>query len=208
MGRKAGEKSIWQKTRKVFLRIMGVLFSLIALAVACFSLIMAYSKPEESSSPSPQPLLTPSPALNISEESDLHSLIASFPIPVMSFMSGSGLRFVSAASADTALENGFARVASLYWQTEDGQPLILRSIYPASAFSLLEKDFHFTPVSGPSLFGNASVRMENDQIIRIHVKTEKGLYAVNCPKALADRLTAITRSLQLYEVGDDSSPAG
>ncbi len=190
-----------RKLLKLLLRVLSVILSLVALAAACFSLIIAQPQPTGAQeSPVVQPLLTPSPALNISEENDLRSLVATFPVPVMSFMSGSGMRFVSAASADTALEDGFARVATLYWQTEDGLPLILRSIYPASALSLLEQDFHFASVAGPTLFGKASIRMESGDTLRLHTVTETGLYAVNCPTSLADRLSAIVRSLQLFTI--------
>ena len=198
-------KSAGRKIRRTLLRILSVLLSLIALAVACFSLIMAQPRSDQAPAVSPQPLLAPSPALNITDEKDLRNLIAAFPVPVMSFLSGSGIRFVSATSSYAAWRSGFARIATLYWQTADGEPLILRSIYPADAFGLLEKGFHFTPVAGPTLFGNASVRMEDGGTIRIHTATDTGLYAVNCPKSLSDHISVISRSLPLFTVDE---PAG
>ncbi|MBO7664087.1 MAG: hypothetical protein J6U01_12050 [Clostridia bacterium] len=176
-----------------------------ALAVACFSLIMAQPRSDPAPAVSSQPLSAPSPALNITDEKDLRDLIAAFPVPVMSFLSGSGLRFVSATSSYAAWGSGFARIATLYWQTADGEPLILRSIYPSEAYSLLEKNFHFTPVAGPTLFGNASVRMEGGGVIRIHTVTGSGLYAVNCPQSLSGQISVISRSLQLFTVDE---PAG
>lgn len=166
---------------------------------------MAQPRSDQAPAAAPQPLLSPSPAQSITEEKDLRGLIAAFPVPVMSFLSGSGLRFVSATSSYAAYQAGFARIATLYWQTEDGEPLILRSICPADAFSLLEKNFHFTPVAGPTLFGNASVRMEDGGTIRIHTATDTGLYAVNCPKSLSDHISIISRSLQLFTADE---PAG
>ena len=189
---------------RAVLHILGVLLSVGLLAVCCFTLVLAQPQAEDRKVPADQPLLSPSPALNIAEESGLRELVSGFPVPVMSFMSGSGMQFVSASSADLAYKDGFARVATLYWQTEDGQPLILRSIYPASALSLLETNFHFAPVAGPALFGSASVRMESGDTVRIHTVTDTGLYAVNCPGSLSDRLSAIARSLQLFTVSEEN----
>ena len=195
----------FRKAGQILLRILGVLLMLGLLAAACAALILAQPQPgDRKPDPETQPLRSASPAMNIEQEADLRNLVAAFPIPVMSVMSGSGLTFVSATSSDLAYRDGFARVATLYWQTEDGQPLILRSIYPAGALSLLEKDFHFTPVAGPTLFGTTSIRMESGDTIRLHTTTETGLYAVNCPQSLKDRLSVIARSLQLFTVEKES----
>ena len=115
-------------------------------------------------------------------------------------MSGSGMVFVSGNSADVGLDGGFGRVVTLYWQTPDGDPLILRSIYPASALSLLEKDYHFSAIAGPTLFGAGSVRMENADTVRIHAATDTGLYAMIVPKSSAAKISSISRSLQLFSV--------
>ncbi len=193
----------FRKIGLVLLKVLGVLLTLALLAAACFSLVLAQPQPgDKKAEPESRPLQSPGSAMNIDTENDLRELVAAFPIPVMSFMSGSGLTFVSATSSDLAYNGGFARIAALYWQTEDGQPLILRSIYPAGALSLLEKDFHFTPVAGPTLFGTTSIRMENGDTIRLHTTTETGLYAVNCPQSLKDRISAIARSLQLFTAGE------
>ena len=118
----------------------------------------------------------------------------------MSFMGGSGMTFVSASCADEAVNGGFGRVATLYWQTTDGEPMILQSIYPASALSLLDNGYHFSTILGPTLFGVSSVRMENDDTVRVHAATETGLYVVTVPKSLAPKLSSLCRSLQLFRI--------
>ena len=145
-------------------------------------------------------MLTASPAQNISAETELRSLVETFPVPVLSFMSGSGMTFVSGTSADVGLKGGFGRVVSLYWQTPDGEPLILQSIYPASALSLLNNGYHFSTIGGPTLFGTESVRMENADTVRIHAATDTGLYVVTVPKSAASKLSSMSRSLQLFSV--------
>ena len=200
------------KTRKKFLSMVlkGVtgLLTVILILLVGFLLVLAQPKKEETEKAEPQPLLTASPALEIEYETGLRSLVESFPVPVLSFMSGSGMVFVSGNSADVGLDGGFGRIVTLYWQTPDGDPLILRSIYPASALSLLEKDYHFSAIAGPTLFGAGSVRMENADTVRIHAATDTGLYAMIVPKSSAAKISSISRSLQLFSVPrEEETPA-
>lgn len=200
------------KTRKKFLSLLlkGItgLLTVILILLVGFLLVLAQPKKEETEKAEPQPLLTASPALEIEYETGLRSLVESFPVPVLSFMSGSGMVFVSGNSADVGLDGGFGRIVTLYWQTPDGDPLILRSIYPASALSLLEKDYHFSAIAGPTLFGAGSVRMENADTVRIHAATDTGLYAMIVPKSSAAKISSISRSLQLFSVPrEEETPA-
>lgn len=194
----AGEKKI----RKVFFRLTGILIAVALLALLAASLIIA--KPQESGqvSVSAGPSSESSPAVSVESEQDLPELISSFPAPVMSFMSGSGMTFVSATSADAAVSGGFGRIATLNWQTPEGEPVMLRSIWPADALSLLEGGYHFMPYAGPALFGSASVRMENDETVRIHVTTDQALYVVLLPRALSSQTGTLCRSLQLFSVSE------
>ncbi len=190
----------WKKFGTALLKVLTALFTIALIAAVGFLLILAQPKSEEKEKAELQPLLAASPALNITQESELRSLVGAFPVPVLSFMSGSGMSFVSATSADTALEGGFGRVATLYWQTAEGEPLMLQSIYPASALSLLDNGYHFSSILGPTLFGVDSVRMENGDTVRVHAATETGLYVVTVPKDLAPKLSSLCRSLQLFSV--------
>lgn len=189
--------SLLKKLLRVLGRAGGALLALVLMTLACTALILA--RPEDQEEQAVQPLLSPSAAMTISEELRLRELVAAFPVPVMSFMSGSGMAFVSGTSADAALEDGFARVLTLNWQTPEGQPVILQSIYPAAGLKLLEEEgFHFSRVAGPTLFGHDSVRMESAERVRLHVMTDNGLYAVTLPREGADRLSALAQSLQLF----------
>ena len=182
-------------------RILAGLLAALLLALLYLTLIVGQPQPKEEAEAAPQPLLTASPRMNISAEADLYSLIAAFPVPVMSFMSGSGNLFVSAESADAAWQGGFGRIATLYWQTEDGYPLILQSIYPASALDLMGRgDYSFSGIAGPALFGHASVRMENAATVRVHTVTDEGIYVLTAPRDLAPSLSALARSIQLFTV--------
>jgi len=196
--------SAGKKFWKVLLKILGSLVFIAVLVLAAISLILAKPSPEETESPAAAPSLAASPALEIKNETELYRLVASSPAPVMSFMSGSGMTFVSAVSSDTAVSGNFARNTVLYWQTKDGQPLILQSICPADALSLLEEGYHFSASAGPVLFGNPSVRMEKDDTIRIHTATDQALYVLILPRALSDQIPNLCRSLQLFTVNSDN----
>ena len=193
---RSGRRTVLQ----VLLKVVTAIFTAALIVLIGALLVLAQPKREDTEKAEPQPLLTASPAMNIEAETDLRSLVESFPVPVLSFMSGSGMSFVSGTSADAGLEGGYGRVVSLYWQTQDGDPLILQSIYPASALSLLEKGYHFSAVAGPTLFGVDSVRMENADTVRIHAATDTGLYVLTVPKSAASKISSLSRSLQLFSV--------
>ena len=187
-----------KKIRIILLRLFGAVFFVTLLALLAGTLILA--KPQEN--PAETAVASPSadarPAVTVDQESDLFKLVSDFPAPVMSYMSGSGMIFVSATSADAAVSGGFGRIATLYWQTPEGEPVTLRSIWPADALNLLEAGFHFMSVAGPALFGSTSVRMEKDDSIRLHVATDQALYAVLLPRSLSGQVSGLCRSLQLF----------
>ena len=189
-----------KKILPILLKVLTGLFSVVLIAIVGMLLVLAQPGHQETKKEEPQPLLAASPSLNIEEETDLPSLIEPFPVPVLSFMSGSGMVFVSGSSYDVSLEGGFGRILALYWQTADGEPLILQSIYPASALSLLNNGYHFSPIAGPTLFGTNSVRMEDEETVRVHAATDTGLYVVIVPKSAGSRLSSLSRSLHLFSV--------
>ena len=191
-----------KKIRKFLIRFVGAVIAVALLALLAVSLIIARPQDPEQASEPDKPSMQSSPALSAESEQDLYRLYESFPAPVMSFLSGSGMTFVSATSADEAFGGGFARVATLNWQTAEGQPVRLRTIWPANALSLLEDGFHFMPAAGPALFGSNSVRMENDEAVRLHTATDKALYTVLLPRALSADTASVCRSLQLFTVSD------
>ena len=187
-----------KKVRKVLLRIVGTVIAIAVMALLAASLIIAKPQDEDPAPAAARPFTDASPAVTIEDELDLSQLFAAFPAPVMSFMGGSGMTFVSATCADAAVDGGFGRVATLNWQTAEGEPVRLRSIWPAGALDLLEGGYHFMPYTSPALFGSSSVRMENDQTVRIHAATDQALYEVLLPRALSPESGNICRALQLY----------
>ena len=196
----AGEKKI----SGILLRLVGVVIAIALLALLAASLIIAKPQEEDPAPAAATPSPNATPALAIEDELDLPQLFTAFPAPVRSFMGGSGMTFVSAGCSDEAVNGGFGRVAVLNWQTAEGEPVRLLSIWPADALSLLDEGFHFMPYAGPTFFGNTSVRMENDQFIRLHTTTDQALYEVLLPRRLSKKLTQICGFLKLYNIRSDS----
>ena len=182
-------------------KTLGVLLSLAVLAGLFLALIIAQPQPDQAEeAAAPQPLLTAGPERSVTSENDLRELVQAFPAPVMSFMSGSGMVFVSGEIKNARWGGGYGRILNLYWQTGEGDPLILRSIYPAEAIDLLGKgSYAFSDTAGPSLFGLSSVRMENADHVRVHVQAAgRGVYALIIPRSLRANLAGIARSIQLF----------
>ena len=192
-----------KKIRKTLSRLIGTVIAVALLAMLAASLIIAKPQKEDPSAVPAKPSMDASPAVSVEKEQELSGLISAFPAPVMSFMSGSGMTFVSATSADAAVNGGFGRIATLNWQTSEGEPVMLRTIWPADALSLLEDGYHFMPYAGPALFGNPSVRMENDGAVRIHTATDQALYVVLLPRALSAQAGTLCHSLQLFSASKD-----
>ena len=182
------------------------MLSAAALVSLGAALILAQPKADPENAPASQPLLTPSPAVTIESESEMRTLVRSFPGPVMSFISGSGVSFVSGVSADAALDGGFGRIVSLSWMTPDGEIILLQSIYPASALSLMDGGYHFSNIAGPTLFSAPSVRMENARNVRIHAATDAALYVMVLPRSMSARISEFSRFLQLYSLPESHEP--
>ena len=197
------KKSNWWQDQKIWKwsgKALGAALSVVVLAGLYFTLVIAQP---QSAAEAPQPTQAPrpgAPAQRVTSEGELRTLVQSFPAPVMSFMSGSGMVFVSGEAEDAADEEGQGRILTLYWQTEQGTPLMLQSIYPAEAMTLLGKgDYHFSDHAGPALCGQNSVRMENADTVRVHIQLAgNGIYAVTIPQELSRDLSDIVRSIQLF----------
>lgn len=198
-------KNAVPKTRTgIFRKILPAAVILLLLAV--FTLVLIILSPERQETvtePVNLPELAASPAIHISSEADLYKLYVSFPAPVLNYLSGSGMTFVSGNAADVSVRGGLARTVTLKWLSPEGIDVTLQSVYPPSATELLQKeDWHFSSVSGASLFGSNSVRMENNEKIRLHVQTDRGLYAVLLPREASSYATGLTRSLQLFSMSE------
>ena len=132
-----------KKLFRLLLKIFSGILSLALIVTACLSLILAHPQADRAGAPEPQPSLTPSPAVSAASEYDLRSLVSSFPVPVMSFISGTGMTFVSGSSRDVAFDVLFgsesvrmesAQAVRLHACTESALYVVI--VPPAAAPSL------------------------------------------------------------------------
>ena len=180
---------------------LAFLGALILLAFLALVLIIGQPQGSETPAVTPPPALSRSPARSIQKESDIPQLLTGFPVPVMSFLSGSGMIFLSGTAS---WQNGVARILTLAWQTPEGQLLTLQSIYPADPELIGKDDYRFSTTAGPRLFGQTTVRMENRDMLRIHTTAADGLYVLILPRDLSDSLSSLSQSIQLFTLNTDS----
>lgn len=172
----------------------GILFALLA---AVFSLIIIMTAPQEDENAilTDQPLMTASPAVTISSEGELDHLLAAFPVPVLHCLPGYDLTFTGGTVYDVAFEDGFARRAEMTYATPAGGKIVLTSIYPARASSLLERD-GYALIDITTLAGMDAVRMDREDSIRIHAQHSEALYILTAPAMPYSELSGLTAGIQ------------
>ncbi|MBQ8556539.1 MAG: hypothetical protein IJ438_11800 [Clostridia bacterium] len=190
--------------RRILRSVLLAVLALLLMAVFYVAIIMG--QPQEDGvtgieARSDQPLLEAMPsALLITDSALMDQLLEAFPAPVMYPLYGSALTLESGLCADVAFEGGLGRTVTLTYRAEEDITMTVQSIYPARAISLIGKgDYTISGLTGQSLAGLRSVRMENDSTIRLHAQGSDALYVVTVPKVESAVLRQLTASLQLYE---------
>ena len=184
--------------KRALYRIAAIAAAVVLIAV--FYLAVILGQPEDAVTPAPaadQPLLAPSPALQLTSAEELPRLIETFPAPVMAFLTGAGPQLNAGLSYDVAFENGFARVLELRYLLDGGAYATVQSIYPARALSLVKREGYTlsSAVSQP-IAGLQAVRMEGESL-RFHAQGEQALYVITLPKMAGEALSATLKALQL-----------
>jgi hypothetical protein len=183
--------------RKVLERILLVLLVVVCIGAFYLAVILAevpadQGAPAESSVP--QVALTAEQPRQIGSLNDLKQLVEHFPSPVLALTENTQLAFAGGVVNDLAFQGSFARLVTLTYQTQNGETLKLYSIYPMDAFSLLPGErYTLQDRLTASLAGMTAIRMENADMIRLHVKGESALYALTAPKMGEEQLTDISR---------------
>ena len=190
--------------KKALRIILGTLLAVVMIAVFYVAVVLGHPQenPEKVIVSQNQPVLTASPAVTLTAESELDAMLQAFPVAALYAVEGSGLTLTGGMSYDAIYEDGFARIMILNYSADvHAAPvqLSVQSIYPARALEFVQKgDYHIAHVAGQPLAGMQSVRMEDGEHIRLHAQAEEGIYVLTVPSMNADELAAVTRSLQLY----------
>ena len=190
------------KPKPLPLRLLAGLakWAAVLVAAALFLLAVAVGtpRPEEAASDPDQPLLTASPPLMAATADDLPELIHRFPVPVLAAMDESW-QLVSCTSADTAFEGGLARVMTLVYRLSTGAEVTAVSVYPRRAEALLPRaGWHLCAVQPPTLSGLRAVAMTRGGRVRVHARSQEGLYWAETDGADASSAAAFLSPLKLY----------
>ena len=186
---------------KTFLTVVSLL-----VCAALIYVFVVFFSPAQEEAQTAQPQLTASPAMELLEEKQLPSFLSAFPAPVLCAGLDNALELLGGSSRDMTYEqDGVSRLGRVlqlrYRQKSTGKEMDVFSIYPADALELLgREDYHMTADLSFRLSGWTAVRMESGTSVRLHIQTERGLYAVIVQKDAADALLDMTHALQLTTV--------
>ena len=203
MSRKQDRRPRFAGLKKRLGRLLAALMALALAAVFYLAVILGQPTPEaqeaqRAAGESAQPLLQAQPAYQTQSEGDMTELLGQFPAPALTLSPGGGAAFQSGRAYDLAFEGGFARLLELTYQTAQGETVVLESIYPARAFSLLgREDYRLNAMGQSVLGGQSAVRMEGPRGIRLHAQGEQALYALRAPALSDEALAALTRATTL-----------
>lgn len=133
------------------------------------------------------------------ENADLGAISAGFGKPVLALYSELPLH--KASLYDTAFQGGYARRATLTYAFADGQAVILDSIRPTAAVTLLESGRGAALVLDNlyAIAGLDATRMDTDRTICIFGRAEEAVYAVTCPASRAADLSVLIRQTILLQ---------
>jgi hypothetical protein len=190
-------------SRKVLERILLALLVVVCIGAFYLAVILAEVPADQGApaqSPAPQVTLTAEQPRQISSLNDIAQLAEHFPSPVLALTASTELSFSGGVVNDLAYKGSYARLITLTYQTQNGETLKLYSIYPPDAFTLLPGEgYTLQDRLTASLAGMTAVRMENADMIRLHVKGESALYALTAPRMDEELLSEISRQAMLVK---------
>lgn len=178
-----------------FFKRVGLSVLLIIALIAAY-LFLLLGEPEEESKtitpPVQEQITMPMSALDVPGAADIQYLADTFQQPVLSI--GSGVTLQKARIYDTALDGGYARRVTLTYTFEDGAQLLVESMRPTSAVSLLKQNGYTLDATALyTLGGLNAARMDNDHQACVFGQSDTAVYAVICPAAHSEELANLLR---------------
>ena len=186
--------------------LIGRIFRRIALAVLLvLALVFAYlflllGEPDEEAKYMPkvveETITMPMSALDVPGESDVQNLADAFGKPVLAL--NQMLNMYKSRIYDTAFEGEYARCITITYTFEDGQSLLVESMRPTSAVTLLKQSDYTLDASALYTMGGLNAaRMQNDTSICVFAQSDEAVYAITCPVSHAEELTTLLRYTSL-----------
>lgn len=194
------------KWKTVLVRALTVLLLIVALALMYIFLLLGEPDEDEVyTQTQPEAQITmPMTAVESLGESNLSTLAVTFGQPVMSLY-GSGLSMELSRIYDTAFGGGYARRVTLSYAFADGSRLLVESIRPTGAVTLLRDSGYVLDADTLYAIGGVdAARMDNDRQICVFGQTGEAVYAVTCPRSHAEELEALLKQTAL--IAADANP--
>ena len=179
---------------RVFRRIGLALVLVLALVFAYIFLLLG--EPDEDAKqvvkPAGQAITMPMNALDVPGANDARMLADTFGQPVLAL--NQMLTMYKSRIFDTAFEGEYARCVTITYTFEDGQTLLVESIRPTNAVTLLQKDGYRLDASALyTMAGLNAARMQNETSVCVFAQSDTAVYAVTCPVSHAEELANLLR---------------
>lgn len=190
----------WKAMLKRVLAILGLILSLALVYV--FLLI---GEPEEDTQLSQQTqaqeeiIRVPIAATQMDGTADLNALAVNFGMPVLT-LQGAPVTLQKASLFDTAFRGGYARRFQLTYAYPTGETMLVESIRPTAAVSLVARGSYSLNVAQLyTLGGMDAVRMDSGDAVLLMARGLDAAYAVTLPKAYADTLATLLKQCVLMQ---------
>lgn len=186
----------WKKLLK---RVLMVVLVVLALVFGYLFLLMG--EPEEDlevvqpAAPA-APITIPMNALEAPGDAYLPSLAETFGQPVLAVRSPE-VTMQRARVYDTAFGGEYARRVTLYYVLSDGAEMLVESIRPIDAITLLEGDYILQADRLYAMAGLEAARMQNDDQVCFFGQGEGAVYAITLPRIDDAKLDVLLRQTLL-----------
>ena len=180
--------------RRILRRTGAILLLVLALVFAYLFLLLGEPDDEAKSIQKPvqETITMPMGALDVPGESDGARLAEAFGQPVLTLHQM--LNMHKARIYDTAFEGGYARRVAITYTFEDGQSLLVESLRPTSAVTLIKQPGYTLDASALySMAGLNAARMQNDTSVCVFAQSDTAVYAITCPASHAEDLETLLR---------------
>ena len=181
--------------------IKRLLLRIAAAAAAVFALVFAYlflllgepdDEAKQAAKPVQETITMPMSALDMPGEIDGRKLAEAFGQPVL--VLNQQLTMYKSRIYDTAFEGEYARRVAITYTFEDGQSLLVESLRPTNAVTLIKQSGYTLDASALySMAGLNAARMQNDASICVFAQNDTAVYAITCPASHAEELETLLR---------------
>ncbi len=185
--------------RKVLRRVVLLLLIIIGLVLGYLFLLMGEPGDELDTTaavPPAQPITIPMNALEAPAGANLPSLAETFGQPVLGMRAGE-ITLQRARVYDTAFGGEYARRVTLTYLLTDGGEMLVESIRPIDAITLLEGDYVLQADRLYAMAGLDAARMQNDDQICIFGQGTGAVYAITMPRSAEFHLETILKQTLL-----------